>query len=143
MKNTGISIYGVANQTIKQSKYTYPQRKRITYTKQNGKTVSYLRKTGKTIIVESHIRNLKEKETRFTFYGTPEDCQKAKELMMQKGFVPKKQYADQIPCRTYTTKPRIDVLGKKIRSKTIKGFLDFPEHYAHSGKWSKKETKAS
>ncbi|MFZ0445101.1 MAG: hypothetical protein WAM95_10850, partial [Bacillus sp. (in: firmicutes)] len=98
----GISIYGVASRIIKQSGYCYSQRKRVTYQKR-GKKISYLRKTGKVIQVRPHERHIDEKERRFTFYGTSEECKQAIKIMNKEGWVPKRQYEDRIPAVDYTT----------------------------------------
>ena len=130
--DTGLSIYGVASRTIKQSGYSYSQRKRVTYQKR-GKKISYLRKTGKIIQVRPHERHVDEKERRFTFYGSAEQCREAKEKMSKEGWVPKRQYEDRIPAVDYTT----------CYGTVKKGFLSVPERYAVKGRWSTKETKAS
>jgi hypothetical protein len=144
-RNNAISIYGTTKQIVTQPNYSYAQRKRINYTR-NGKDISYLRKTGKTIIVKEHNLELKQSTSRFTIYGTAEDCKKAKELIEKQGYVPKQKsivgketfktgkresnhYQDNISARTYT-----DLKGHKHI-----GFLDKPEQYARRDKWVKEQ----
>ena len=121
MVNKAVSIYGIASKTIKQSSYTYSQRKRVTY-ELKGKTVSYLRKTGKTVKVPEHVNILKPRETRFTFYGTPEQCKQATDKIQKENLVPRKQYADRLSAEKFNKNP---------------------DKYAISGKWKAQDTKKS
>jgi hypothetical protein len=104
MVNKAVSVYGIASKVIKQSGYTYGQRKRVTY-ERKGKTVSYLRRTGKTVKVPEHVNTLKPRETRFTFYGTPEQCKQAKDKIQKDNLVPRKQYSDRLSADKFLKNP--------------------------------------
>jgi predicted YcjX-like family ATPase len=121
MVNNAVSIYGIASKKIKHSSYTYAQRKRVTY-ERKGKRISYLRRTGKTATVKEHVNNLKPRESRFTFYGTADQCNLAKQKMVEQGLVPRKQYTDRLHANA---------------------FLRNPGKYGISGKWLNQDTKAS
>lgn len=109
---SAISIYGKARKIYTQPAYSYSQRKRVySPTVKKG---SYLRRTGKTIHVKEHEIRMTERETRFTFFGSAEDCRKAIEFMKEKGLVPFRQFEDRLSAR---------------------GFLKNPDKYARKGEW--------
>lgn len=116
-KNHAISVYGSARKICEVKGYYRKKSKLVT---RKGKT--FRMRVGKPKFVRPHIRYTKDRQTRFTFYGTMGECKQAVEKMRREHWVPKKQYTDRVSA--------VD-------------FLKNPNKYADRGEWNDEQERSS
>jgi hypothetical protein len=129
----GLSIYGTNEYyTTKQTKV----KTHLRTTKKRVQAYTYKHK-GKTINVKSHLRTYKKqiksytrtktkltkrRDSRFTFYGSIEAIRKARDKVLNEGWIPIEQHADRIDAEK---------------------FLETPQEKAMEGIWTDEETDES